>query len=311
MSYLGNLTFRLTAGALQLPGDFRQRHAAYLAASQRADGGFAGRQGGSDLYYTGFALRGLTLLGALPEEAAERAAAFLQSQLGRELAPVDFLSLVFSSVLLELSHGFEVFARQGIDRNVEIPRRLAPLRRSDGGFAKTAQSGQGSTYHTFLSVACLQLIGAAVDEPERIGQLIRSRRRDDGGYAELDVIDRGGTNPTAAAVALLRLLKPDEPPLPAADCRPTIQFLARMQTADGGLRANAQIPAGDLLSTCTGLVALADLEGLDAVNLDRAARFTSDLENAAGGFRGGAWDGQVDAEYTFYGLATRAFLATA
>ena len=84
-----------------------------------------------------------------------------------------------------------------------------------------------------------------------------------------------------------------------------------MQTADGGLRANAQIPAGDLLSTCTGLVALADLEGLDAVNLDRVARFTSDLENAAGGFRGGAWDRQVDAEYTFYGLATRAFLATA
>ncbi|MDD4785951.1 MAG: prenyltransferase/squalene oxidase repeat-containing protein [Pirellulales bacterium] len=311
MSYLGNLTFRLTAGATRLPDEFRRRHAAYLAASQRGDGGFAGRQGGSDLYYTGFALRGLTLLGALTEQAAGRAATFLQSQLGGNLAPVDFLSLVFSSVLLELSHGFEVFARQGIDRNVEIPRRLAPLQRSDGGFAKTAQSGQGSTYHTFLSVACLQLIGAAVDRPERIGELIRARRRDDGGYAELDVINRGGTNPTAAAVALLRLLKPDEPPLPAADCRPTIQFLARMQTADGGLRANAQIPAGDLLSTCTGLVALADLDGLDAVNLDRATRFALNLENAGGGFRGGGWDSQVDAEYTFYGLATRAFLATA
>ena len=56
------------------------------------------------------------------------------------------------------------------------------------------------------------------------------------------VINRGGTNPTAAAVAL-RLLQPDQLPLPAADCRRTIQFLARMQTADGGLRANAQIPA--------------------------------------------------------------------
>ena len=125
MSYLGNLTFRLTAGATRLPDEFRRRHAAYLAASQRGDGGFAGRQGGSDLYYTGFALRGLTLLGALTEQAAGRAATFLQSQLGGNLAPVDFLSLVFSSVLLELSHGFEVFARQGIDRNVEIPRGCA------------------------------------------------------------------------------------------------------------------------------------------------------------------------------------------
>ncbi len=82
------------------------------------------------------------------------------------------------------------------------------------------------------------------------------------------MIDRGGTNPTAAAVALL-LLKPDEPPLLAADCRPTIQFRAcRRPTAACG---RTRRPAGDLLSTCTGLVALADLEGLDAVNLDRVA----------------------------------------
>ncbi len=125
MSYLGNLTFRLTAGALQLPDDFRQRPPLTWPPASAPDGGFAGRQGGSDLYYTGFA-SGLTLLGVAGRSGRARPATFLQSQLGRELAPVDFLSLVFSSVLLELSHGFEVFARQGIDRNLEIPRRLAP-----------------------------------------------------------------------------------------------------------------------------------------------------------------------------------------
>ena len=64
------------------------------------------------------------------------------------------------------------------------------------------------------------------------------------------------------------------------------------------------------MSTCTGLVALADLDGLDAVNLDRD-KVRLEPGNAGGGFRGGGWDSQVDAEYTFYGLATRAFLATA
>lgn len=311
MSYFGNLTFRLAAGAIQLPDEFCHRHAAYLAGSQRGDGGFSGRQGESDLYYTGFALRGLTLLGALPEDAAERAAAFLQSHLGKGLAAIDFLSLVFSSVLLEISHGLDVFTRHGIDRNTEVSRRLAPLRRSDGGFAKTAESGRSSTYHTFLSVACLQLVGAAIDEPDRIGQLIRSRRRDDGGYAELEAIDSSGTNPTAAAVALLRLLEDGQAHLPAADWRPTIQFLAGMQNADGGLRANTRIPVSDLLSTCTGLIALSDLGGLDAVDLGQVAKFTATMEDASGGFRGGAWDSQVDAEYTFYGLAVRAFLAAA
>ena len=47
------------------------------------------------------------------------------------------------------------------------------------------------------------LIGAEIEEPERIARMLDSRRRDDGGYAELDVIDRAGTNPTAAAVGLL------------------------------------------------------------------------------------------------------------
>ena len=46
---------------------------------QRADGGFAGRQGLSDLYYTSFALRTLAILGELHGSVAERAAGFLHN----------------------------------------------------------------------------------------------------------------------------------------------------------------------------------------------------------------------------------------
>ena len=67
MSYLAGLTLRLAAGAMQFDDYFRQRHAAYLAAAQQEDGGFPGREGPADLYYTGFGLRGLALLDALSQ----------------------------------------------------------------------------------------------------------------------------------------------------------------------------------------------------------------------------------------------------
>jgi geranylgeranyl transferase type-2 subunit beta len=88
-----------------------------------------------------------------------------------------------------------------------------------------------------------------------------------------------------------------------------VRFLAGMQNAEGGLRANARIPAADLLSTFTGLATLADLDALAAVDLARARQYVETLELAEGGFRGGVWDDAVDVEYTFYGLGSLAVLA--
>jgi geranylgeranyl transferase type-2 subunit beta len=296
---------RLTAGARNLDEEFRRQHVAYLAAVQRKDGGFAGRQGNSDLYYTSFALRGLALLGALDEPAAAKAAAFLEEQLGGSLPSIDFLSLVYSAVLLHAAADVDVFTRVRRDRREMVARTLEPFRRDDGGFAKT-KAGRSSTYHTFLSVACRQLVGLPPDEPERTIALIRSRRRDDGGFVEIEPLRQSGTNPTSAAVGLLRMLNGMNEQI-HQDCT---RFLARMQTAEGGLRANTRIPVADQLSTFTGLVALADLDALDAVDLDAAARYAKSLALPDGGFRGGAWDYATDVEYTFYGLGTLALLST-
>ena len=85
-SYLEQLTIRLAQGIGELPVEVRDAHAGYLKAAQQADGGFAGREGGSDLYYTSFALRALAILGELDSVLAERAAEFLRGRLsGREL----------------------------------------------------------------------------------------------------------------------------------------------------------------------------------------------------------------------------------
>ena len=63
--YLPRLTARLADG-LCAPAGRPTRPARPLPVrAQNPDGGFSGREGGSDLYYTGFALRGLAVLDAL------------------------------------------------------------------------------------------------------------------------------------------------------------------------------------------------------------------------------------------------------
>jgi len=305
MSYLESLTLRLAAGAMRLTGDVRQRHAAFFAAAQNDDGGFSGREGPSDLYYTGFALRGLALTGELSEDAAARTGRYLQERLPGKMPSIDFLSLVSTAVLLEATSGIDVFAAVGRDRKTMVTETLEPFRRDDGGYAKTDRSPESSTYHTFLAAASKQLVGAAdAEEAPRNVALIHARKRDDGGFVELAQIAQSGANPTAAAVGLLRLLDAmDEPTRDQAAA-----FLASMQNVEGGLRANGRIPLADLLSTFTGLVALADLDALSAIDLTAARRYVEALEQRDGGFRGGVWDDAADVEYTFYGLGALALL---
>src|SRR6516225_6366195 len=92
--YLGQLTARLAEGLARRPDSFRKRHGAYLRALQNTDGGFSGREGGSDLYYTGFALRGLAVLDELDPEVCEHAAGFLRQSLHQQASVVDFFSLL-------------------------------------------------------------------------------------------------------------------------------------------------------------------------------------------------------------------------
>src|SRR5881227_3359027 len=100
-TYLEDLTLRLATAIAELPEDFSARQAKYLLSAQRDDGGFAGREGGSDLYYTSFALRSLAMLGELYGPPAERAAAFVKSRLSGQESIVDFLSLIYGASLLE------------------------------------------------------------------------------------------------------------------------------------------------------------------------------------------------------------------
>jgi geranylgeranyl transferase type-2 subunit beta len=307
--YFLHLATRLAEGAAHLPGELRQRHILFVRSLQLSDGGFPGRDGASDLYYTSFALRCLALLDALHPEVAERAAAYVRGYLARQATVVDLYALLVSIVLLQTSGAPDVLAASPADWRERLSRTLAQFRTPDGGYNKSPGAASASTYHTFLVGLCFDLIGERLPDADAVARFVRSRRRDDGGFVEVAPMRRSGTNPTAAALGILQLtLGADVPP---GDVEPALAFLAEMPSLEGGLRANDRVPLADLLSTFTGCWSLAQFGALERIKPRQAYEYAASLQHTAGGFQGGLWDDAADVEYTFYGLATMALLADA
>ncbi len=307
--YLQNLTVRLAEGIGNLPEETRQLQIDYFLAAQQPDGGFAGRQGGSDLYYTTFAMRGLSILGELYGETADRTAEFLRSKLASHQTIVDFFSLFYAANLLKVSAGVDIFADADPNWPDQVAAFLESLRREDGGYAKAPEGHAGSTYHTFLVLLVLQLIDKEVPEPERVIAFLESQREPEGGWREIRASKRAGTNPTAAAVASLQILnalnEAEDPELVAT----TLDFLVEMQTDEGGLRANTRIPIADLLSSFTGALTLVELDAFTEIDIEAYRRFVLEMQRPEGGFQAAAWDEAHDVEYSFYGLGCLALLA--
>jgi geranylgeranyl transferase type-2 subunit beta len=304
--YLTKLTLRLLEGIEGLPPDVRERNTNYLLEAQNPDGGFSGREGGSDLYYTGFALRSLALLQALNPEVCTKAASFLKQKMAGSAGVVDFFSLVVCCYLVPLGGGPDILAYAPVDWRDRVAAILETFRTPDGGYGKSPGTPHGSTYTSFLVALCLQLLDRQIPQPERLVAFVRSRRRGDGGYVEISAMKRSGTNPTAAGIGLLQILGAldDEARAGAA------AFLAALPSAfEGGIRANDRIPAADLLSTFTASWTLDQLGAANLVDWEKLRSYADECERPIGGFRGGLWDEQTDVEYTFYGLGTLALAA--
>jgi geranylgeranyl transferase type-2 subunit beta len=300
--YLQQLTVRLAIGAQGIAASTRDRHIQWLCRQQRVDGGFAGREGESDPYYTAFALRGLWILDALDESIAAAAGEFLRSRLLGKESIVDLISLIFAAAICELAAGVEVISDDDLQWRDNVAALTNGLRTDDGGFAKTLEGRAGSTYQTFLTVLCHELMETETPNIDGIERFLDSQRHLEGGYLEIRAAKRPGVNPTAAAigtrVTIGRLDLERE--------QSTAQFLAQMQSDEGGLTANTRIPFADLLSSFTGLLTLIDLGSASLVNVAAIERYVQSMQSPAGGFVGFALDQTPDVEYTFYGLATLA-----
>ena len=306
--YLQNLTVRLAQGVGKLSPETRELHKNYFLSAQQPDGGFSGREGGSDLYYTTFAMRGLSILGELYGEVADRIESYLKPQLTSHQTIVDFFSLFYAANLLKISSGRDIFQDADPSWRMQVATFLETLRREDGGYAKAPEGNAGSTYNTFLVLLVLQLLECPIPNPEKAIEFLDSRRDPEGGWHEIRVSKRPGTNPTAAAVASLLILdaidESKDPELVAT----TLDFLVEMQTDEGGLRANTRIPIADLLSSFTGALTLIDLKAFEEIDVAAYRRFVQSMERPEGGFQAAAWDTAHDVEYSFYGLGCMALL---
>jgi geranylgeranyl transferase type-2 subunit beta len=309
MDYLGRLTSELACGLANLPDRRRTCHAAFLRQAQNPDGGFSGREGGSDLYYTGFALRGLAALEALSPEICNRAASFLRQSLAGQASVVDFFSLLYACLLIQASGGPDALADSPVQWPERVADALETFRTADGGYAKSVGSTAGSTYHTFLVGLTYQLLGRPLPHPREVERFVECRRRDDGGFVEIAPMRRSGTNPTAAAIGILQLLAENGSAALTSEVKEGVrEFLGLIASPEGGLRANGRAPLADLLSTFTGTWTLKQLGALDRLDAAALLHYVQALELPAGGFRGGLWDEGTDVEYTFYGLGVMALL---
>lgn len=306
MTYLERLTIQLATGLEGLADELIEPHVQYIRRHHNADGGYSGREGPSDLYYTSFALRSLALLGRLSRDEAENAARFLRGAMQKSAGIVDIYALLQSAALVQLAGGPNVLGEGRDDWPERLAGGLERFRTEDGGYGKSTDARSGSTYHTFLVGMCYELLGRDIPDPDRVLAFVASRKREDGGYVEMAPMRRSGTNPTAAAVGIHQLIQGDDfDPKRFAD---TAAFLAGLVSMEGGLCANTRIPVADLLSTFTGCWTLAQLEALAKIRISEAQKYVASLQRTGGGFRGGIWDEGHDVEYTFYGLGLLALL---
>ena len=297
--YLFRLADRVSRGLREISPERIARHREFLVRQQTETGGFRGREGDADLYYTGFAVRALAVSGGLETNCRDRIALYLSAIDPLSLGVIDLLSWLYSALVVQASGGPDLVQHSPADFADQVTVSVEKFRTADGGYAKSTDGALGSTYQSFLVALTYELMGRKIPRRNAMVQFLYDRQRNDGGFVEIAPMKRSGTNPTAAAVALLNQLNAMDDDI----TDDVTGFLTDVVSAEGGFQANTRIPFADGLSTFTGLLTAQDLQRRDLIPPDRILHWlTTSLELSGGGFRGASWDQQADVEYTFYGL---------
>lgn len=299
IAYLDLLEGVLRTGLEDVGEALKRSQAQFVLCRQQPDGGFPGRRGGADLYYTDFALRLLALVPPDPPLLSPTA-----GYLSRPHTPADVIQC------FNLLNSRRLLGQIGYEVPLELAPVLKTLRRQclcDGGFARPGNS-TASAYHTFLAALCYEMLpDEAMPQVEEAIEAVAALQGPDGGFREQLSEGIEQTNATAAAVAFLLL----QEALTEQQARRAVAFLSKLQGRDGGFLAHHTAPASDLLSTFTALATLAGLDGLDRVDLSTVARFMRQTACPTGGFKAAPSDTEPDIEYTYYGLGCLALIHAA
>lgn len=296
IGYLDILDELLAAGTTAFSQLFIERQVNFVTVMQLPDGGFPGRRGPADLYYTDFALRILALF-APDSSATSAAGAYLTHAAYQPDDLVAWFNLLHAQRLLRKCN-----VAVPLDTHA-IVARLGAFQQPDGGFTRYHGQAVGA-YATFLAALCYEMLDIALPDPAGALRTLNTLQCPDGGYGDLPGAMTGQTNATAAATAVLVMRDAlDEP-----TAQTVTRFLLRMQAADGGFLAHREAPCSDLLSTFTACMTLSAFDALAQVDLSALARFIRQVAMHDGGFRAGILDEEADIEYTYYGIGTLALL---
>jgi prenyltransferase beta subunit len=276
-------------------GESRDLVAAFLRSCLNPDGGFQNRTGSSDLYYTVFGLEGLVALQELvPVEAVTPY--LKQFGAGEDLDFVHLASLVRCWAMVSRESGAVPAAA--------ILNRVERYRSLDGGYAMVPGASQGNAYASFLALGAYQDLRSPLPHPNRLLTALTGLRARDGGFANRPSDSHGITTVTAAAVSVMRTLGGQ------VDPHLGVWLLDRCQPS-GGFVATPTTPIPDLLSTATGLHALAALHVPLGGVYEACLDFVDSLWTNRGGFYGNWTDDILDCEYTYYGLLALGHLTVA
>ena len=276
-------------------GESRDLVAGFLRSSLNPDGGFRNRAGESDLYYTVFGLEGLI---ALQEPIpADRVTPYLRRF--DSIAQLDLVHLAcLARCWVAISRDLSVIPVRDILERVELHRA------SDGGYALTAGAERGNAYASFLALGAYEDLQSALPHGDRLLAALAGLRAHDGGFSNVSGDTHGITTVTAAAVSAMRSLGV------AADTYLGMWLLDRCHSS-GGFMATPAAPIPDLLSTATGLHALAALHVPLTGIYEPCLDFVDSLWTNRGGFYGSWVDDVLDCEYTYYGLLALGHLTVA
>lgn len=293
-------------GAGTLAPEARDEIVGFVRSRRQADGGYVGRGGGSDLYYSSFALGVLFAMGSAGAVDAWRddvpeSPAFAG-------ATVENLDLVHLACLLRcrLMLGAASAAPSGPGWRLAWFRKAAARtllgaagydRMALALQARAWRSGRDTVYSAFLTLQAFEDLGLRAPQHDEMVPRILAAQAPCGGFADSAGAVAATTTVTAAAVVSLQQLGAPVP-VTAVDW-----LLARQQARGGFTVAVAAAPLPDLLSTAAGLQALR-AAGIAVAAPQRLAHrdFIQGLWDESGGFCGYALDDTPDVEFTFYAL---------
>lgn len=269
---------------------------AFVRAQQDPDGGFLDRDGGSDLYYTSFAIDTLTALRA--ELPFDRLAGYLAAK----AAALDELDFVHRCCLARLLSALPEAGRIPAERVLESIERY---RSADGGYNQIEDAATGSAYACFLAYGAYSDHGRDLRDADGVIHCLNTLATREGAWANDTLFPVPNVPATAAAVTVLRNLRQPIPEQTAAWLLGSFQ----LTPSGGGFLPFPGAPLPDLLSTAVALHALDGLQAPFEKLKEPLLDYLDTLWNAGGGFHGSWEDDDLDLEYTYYGLLALGHLA--